>query len=178
MSESDVILWLQQPKVKEILISFLFPRTPGQVEKKLGMKKLKLKPFLEKHLIKTLNQNARKGRLYILTNKAKKFLQLSDSIKSRDVSWDIIGWIMASPRQRHVVLKAMDSVKRTSENIRIRASRYNSNLTRISTKQILKELIGKGLIDTEMKGRKRYYWLSEKGKDFVIAVEKLERKNI
>ena len=171
MSESDVILWLQQPKVKEILISFLLPRTPGQVEKKLGMKKLKLKPFLEKHLIKTLNQNARKGRLYILTNKAKKFLQLSNSIKSSDINWDIIGWIMASPRQRLVVIKTMDSVKRTSENIRERASRYNSNLTRISTKQILKELNSNGLIETEMIGRKRYYWISEKGKKVVNDIE-------
>ena len=173
MSESDVIFWLQQPKVKEILISFSIPRTPGQVEKKLGMKKLKLKPFLEKQLIKTLNQDARKGRLYILTSKAKKFLQLSNSIKSRDINWDIIGWIMASPRQRHVVFKVMDSVKRVSENIRERASRYNSHLARISTKQILKELIINGLIETEMIGRKRYYWISEKGKKVVNDIDEI-----
>ncbi len=57
----------------------------------------------------------------------------------------------------------MDLKKRTSEDIRIRTSKYNPHLTRISTKQILKELISKGLIETERIGRKRYYWLGKKG---------------
>ena len=71
---------------------------------------------------------------------------------------------MASPRQRFIVLNAVDSKKRTSEEIRERASGLNSNLSRISTKGILKELIGKGLIETEMSEKKRYYWISEKGR--------------
>ena len=178
MKENDVILWLQQPKVKRILLSFSIPKTPKQVEKEIGIKKLKLKPFLEKKLIESLNPEASKGRLYVLTGKAKRLLKLSYLRKDRQKDWDIIGWIIASPRQRLVVIKTFDFVKRTSENIRIRVSRYNSHLTRISTKQILKGLISKRLIETEMNGRKRYYWLSEKGNDIVIAIEKLERKNI
>ena len=71
---------------------------------------------------------------------------------------------MASPKQRLSVLKSMDSKKRTSEDIRIRTSKYNPRLTRISTKQILNELISRGLIETEMIGRKRYYWINNKGK--------------
>ena len=53
-------------------------------------------------------------------------------------------------------------MKSTSENIRKRASKINSRLTRISTKEILKELINKGLVETEITARKRYYWISEK----------------
>ena len=88
---------------------------------------------------------------------------LSDYKKEKNKDWDLIGWILASQRQRHVVLKSMDSLKRTSENIRERASKFNSHLTRISTKQILKELISKGLVETEMTERRRYYCINGKG---------------
>jgi len=99
-----------------------------------------------------------------MTNKARRMLKLTVSKKEGKKDWDIIGWIMASPKQRFVILKMVDSKKRTSEEIRERASGLNPHLTRISTKGILKELIGKGLIETEMSEKKRYYWISEKGK--------------
>jgi len=164
MRKSNVIKQLQQPKINRILLSFSVPKTPKQVEKELGIKKLKLKPFLEKNLLKSLNPEARKGRFYILNSKGRRLLKLSGSFENRGIDWDLIGWIMASSRQRLVVLKAIDSVKRTSEKIRERARKINSHLTRISTKAILKELISKGLIETEMTRRKRFYWVSEKGK--------------
>jgi len=171
MGNSYVILWLQQSKIKRMLHSFSVPKTPRQVEKELGIKKINMKPFLEKKLLKLLNPSANKGRLYVLTNNTNQYLGLSEFKKICTTDWCLIGWILASPRQRHVVIKAMDSVKRTSENIRERASRYNSNLTRISTKEILKELINKGLIETKMSGRKRYYWVSEKGRVLVNDIE-------
>ena len=75
---------------------------------------------------------------------------------------------MASPKQRIVVLKVVDSEKRTSEGIRQRAYQFNANLTRISTKAILKELISNSLIESEMgDDRKRYYWIGERGKRIV-----------
>ena len=156
--------WIHQPKVNQILLSFSVPKTPKQVEKEFGIKKLKLKTFLEKHLLECLNPEARKSRFYIMTNKARRLLKLTVSKKEGKKDWDLIGWIMASPKQRFVILKMVDSKKRTSEEIRERASGLNPHLTRISTKGILKELIGKGRIETEMSEKKRYYWISEKGK--------------
>ena len=85
-----------------------------------------------------------------------------------------MGWIIASPRQRYVILKTMaiDTVKRTSEHIRKRALALNRHLTRISTKEILKELIGEYLIETELaETRRRYYWISENGKSIYKGIE-------
>ncbi|MBT4287583.1 MAG: hypothetical protein HOD92_09620 [Deltaproteobacteria bacterium] len=164
MENSDVIIWLHQSNRKRILLSFSVPKTLRQVEKELSTKKINMKPFLEKNLLKLLNPSAKKGRLYVLTNNTKKILRLSGCRKESTTEWDLIGWILASPRQRHIALKVIDSVKRTSENIRERASKYNPHLTRISTKKILKELISKGLAKTEITGRKRYYQINEKGK--------------
>ena len=95
--------WIHQPKINHILLSFSVPKTPKQVEKELGIKKLKLKPFLDKHLIESLNPGAKKGRFYILTCKARRLLKLSSSKKESEKDWDLIGWIIASPRQRFVV---------------------------------------------------------------------------
>jgi len=63
-----------------------------------------------------------------------------------------------------VILKVLDGLKRTSENIRERASKYNPHLSRISTKGILKELIKRDLVQSKMTEGKRYYWISEKGR--------------
>ena len=137
-----------------------------------------MKPFLEKHLLKLLNPEAKKGRLYVLTNKARKLLGLSHCKNNYTTEWSSIGWIMASKRQRLVVLKVMDSVKRTSENIRERASKYNTHLTRISTKEILKELISKGLIETIIAGRKRYYWINVKSKESLNIIMSLGNEDL
>jgi predicted transcriptional regulator len=161
--------WIHRPWVSRVLVSFTVPRMPSQVVRRLGTKKLKLKPFVEKGLLKPLNA-ARKGRLFIVTNKGRRLVGLPSSKRGGDKDWDLMGWIMASPKQRLVVLKTADSVKKTSEEIRERASRLNPHLTRISCKGILKELVNKGLVKSEMRERKRYYWISEKGKLMVEDV--------
>lgn len=168
MYPNDVIQKLQLSRFDQILLAFSIPKTPRQVEIELGIKKLKLKSFIEGHFIKPLNPEARKGRLYTLTIKGKKFVNLPS--RSHKNNWDIIGWVLASPRQRLVVLRILDSTRRTSENIRQRTLRYNSHLTRISTKQILKEFVNKGLMDTEMIGNKRYYLLTEQGEKIANAI--------
>jgi predicted transcriptional regulator len=170
MNENDTILELQQSRFKKILSFFSIPKTPRQVEKELGIQKLKLKLFIKERLLKPLNPNARKGRLHVLTNKGRKILGLPRSYRKKDNNWDLIGWIMASPRQRLVALKVLDSIKRTSEEIRKRADRFNSHFTRISTKQILKELIEKGLVASEKIGRKKYYWIDAKGLSIINVV--------
>ncbi len=165
--------WICRPKINQILLSFCVPRTPRQVEKQLGVRKLKMKPFLEKRLLKSLTPGARKGRLYMLTDKARRLIELPSAKAEKNKDWDSIGWVMASPKQRLIVLEVMDLGKRTSEEIRERASRSNPHLTRISTKAILKELVGQGLIETELNKRKRYYWMSEKGRLVVDDVNRL-----
>ena len=159
----------------QILMAFSMPKTPGWVEQELGIKKLKVGAFLEKGLIQCLNPMARKGRLYVLTSKAKKLLRLQASSRAGNKNWFLIGYVMSSPRQKTVVLKTVHSVKvkMTSEEIRERASRLNPHLSRISTKGILKELVSRGLIETEMNERKRYYWITEKGRLIVDDVGRL-----
>jgi hypothetical protein len=46
----------------------------------------------------------------------------------------------------------------------MRASKLNPHLTRISVKGILCELANRKLISTCMNDRRRYYWISERGK--------------
>ena len=157
--------WIQQLKIRETLIFFSVPRTPREAEKELSIEKLKMKPFLKKDLLECLNPEARKSRYYVLTDIGRKVLKLPVSKKGGVKDWELIGWVMASPRQRLVVLQTMaiDLIKRNSEEIRKRASKVNPHLTRMSTKTILNELICKGLVETEMNGVYRNYWLSDKG---------------
>jgi hypothetical protein len=166
MKQRGIFNWIQQPKINRILHSFYVPRTPRQVERELNIQKLKMKPYLSKGLVKSLNPEGRKGRFYILTDKAIKLLKLPDYDNVNIRNYGLIGWVSASPQQRLVILKTMsvDSAKRPSEDIRKRCAQLNPCLTRISTKTILSELISKGLVDTEMNGKYRNYWLSEKGR--------------
>jgi predicted transcriptional regulator len=163
--------WIQRPWVSRVLVSFTVPRMPSQVERRLGIKKLKITPFVKKGLLKSLNPMARKGRLYIVTDKGRRLLGLPTSKNGTDKCWDVMGWIMASPKQRLVVLQVIDSAKRMSENIRARGSRLNSHLTRISCKGILKQLVTKGLVNSQMRETKRYYWLSGKGKSMTGTLD-------
>lgn len=163
MNKRGIVEWVNQDKIKQILFCFSTHKTPRQVEKELGLKKLKLKPFMEKQLLESLNPKARKGRFYVLTNRARKLINLSEKEEKSHQHWDIIGFIMSSPKQRLVVLKLVDFKKRSSEEIREKTSRLNPHLSRTSTKGILKELINAGLAKTEMLNGKRYYWISKKG---------------
>jgi hypothetical protein len=82
----------------------------------------------------------------------------------------LIGWVLASPKQRLVVLKSMDKVKRISENIRERAAKENPHLSRTSTKGILKELLCNRLIESEMIEVKRYYWMNDEGNSILSDI--------
>jgi len=159
--------WACQLKNKRILHSFSLKKTPTQARSELGIKKFNLQPYLKRGLIKCLTSNCRKGRLYVITNKAREILKITLCAQNDKVDYDLIGWIFASPKQRYVVLKTLskNSGKHTSEQIRIKSSNLNQCLSRISTKAILKELLKRDLIDTEMgNDRMRYYWINDKGK--------------
>ena len=167
------VYWVNRKRIRQILCAFSIPKTPRKVETELRIKKLKIKPYIHKGLLKILNPKARKGRLYLLTDKAKKILGLSVGRNIENKDWDLIGQILASPKQKLVVLKVLDSGKRSSEEIRGRAVKFNPHLSRISTKQILNELITEVLVISEMKDRKRYYWISEKGKKTLEDLESI-----
>ena len=163
MEEEKLTDWISRLKNKQILFSFSTPKTPTQIKNELDVGKFNLKPYLKRGLIECLNPEGHKGKLYVLTNKARRLLKISTPAQKNKKDYDLIGWILASPRQRYVVLKTLssNSVRRTSEEIRIKSSSLNPCLSRISTKSILKELINKGLVETEMGvDRRRYYWVS------------------
>lgn len=180
MRDEKLTDWISRSKNKRILDSFSVPKTPTQAKDELKIGKFNLKPYLKRGLIKCLNPEGNKGKLYVLTNKAKRLLKIPISFQKNEKDYDLIGWILASPLQRYVVLKtlSLNSVKITSEEIRLKSSSQNPCLSRISTKSILKELISKELVETEMgKDRKRYYWADEEGKSFAKdLVQNLEEK--
>jgi hypothetical protein len=179
MEEKELANWVDQPKNAEILNMFLHPKTPTQVQKELNIKKFNLKPFLKRGLLLALNPKAQKGRLYTLTNLSRGLLNIPDNQNGIIKDHDLIGWIMASPKQRYIALKTIskDFKKRNSEEIRKRASSLNPCFSRISTKAILRELISEDLVDSEMeKDGKRYYWITEKGRRVVKDLLSLRQK--
>lgn len=174
MRGRGVAEWASQPKNRDILAAFSIPNMPARVEKELCIKKLKLGPFLKKNLLLSLNPGARKGRLYCLTNKARKLLNLP-LVSKAGKDWDIKGWLLSSPKQKRIIMKLVDSEKRTSEEIREKASQFNPCLSRTSTKDILKELVKKGLIETELNDRTRLYWLSNDGMRIKKQIESIRQ---
>lgn len=159
--------WANRPKNNRILSSFSLPKTPAQVKNELGIRKFKLRPFLDKELLKCLTPERKKGRLYVLTEYAKKSLKIYMPAVTSPRDYALLGWILASPKQRYVVLNTLSTnwERRTSEEIRVKSTNSNPRLSRISTKSILKELIKHGLVETEIgTDRRRYYWITEKGK--------------
>lgn len=154
---------INNPKIRKTLLIFASPKTPRQAEIGLSVMKIKLKPLLEKHFLRCLNPDARKGRFYVLTDKTRKYLGLGSQECDLNKNWELIGWMMASPRQRLVVLRCLDERKLYSEEIRMQATLLTRHLTRESTKVILKELIEKHLADSEIIERIRFYWITAYG---------------
>lgn len=166
---------INTPGVRRVLLIFAEPKTPRQAEIALSVRKLKLRPFIDKQWLRCLNPNCRKGRIYIVTKKAMEFWDIR-SYSDLNKDWEMIGWILASPRQRLVVLRSVREDKLISEEIRMNATLLNSHLTRESTKVILKELIQRHLIDSEILERIRFYWINELGmkiKDKIAVISPL-----
>lgn len=190
MQKRKVADWLSQLKIKNILYSFAIPKTPRDVEKELNIPRFNLKPFLKRDIIKCLNPESYKGRIYVLTQKARKLLKLPDSNFDLDKDWTMIGKIKRSQKLKKLVLKVLSrkSLKRTSDELG--EENDLNHMHRITIKNILNSLIKKDLVETELtpglrkifRGRKiyskklrRYYWISEKGKKVLQDLELLER---
>lgn len=162
-------------RIHHILESFSTPQTPAQIEKKLSIKKLKTVPFLEAGLLKCLTPDTKKGRIYVLSENARKFFKLPDIQEKIRTGWGLVGWVAASPRQRWVLLKtiAVDSRRWFSEDLRKRAAKYNPRMTRVSTKEVLNELVSKGLVETKLDDGKRFYWVSELGRSLYLDISEI-----
>ncbi len=161
-------------KFEQILISFYIPTTPRYVEKELGILRLNMWAYVNRDLLVCLNPRAKRGRLYTLTEKGRKFVNLPPNRNNPGTDWYFIGWLVASPRQRTALLSVVDEDERCSEELRIRASKHNQHLTRISTKAILHELANAQLISTRMANYIRYYRITEKGKRAMNFLESIK----
>lgn len=162
MPESNASDGINNPKIKQVLLVFSIPRTPTQAARQLSLRKLKLKPFLEKHLLKCLNPEARKGRYYMVSEKARKHFKIICADNSgRD--WECIGWIISSPRQRLTIMRCVEERKLTSEEIRMKATQFNSSISQSSAKNILRELGERHLVDSEILERIKFYWANAHG---------------
>lgn len=154
---------INNPRIRKILLIFASPKTPKQAARELNTGRIKLRNYLDTHLIECLNPGARKGKFYIASEEARKCLNLFSPEIENCNDWEIIGWIIASPRQRLAIMRCVDEKKLASEEIRMRATQFNSNLTRPATKKTLKHLVQKHLLDSEIMERIRFYWLNEFG---------------
>ena len=74
-------------------------------------------------------------------------------------------WILSSPRRRLIVFQAINTIERSSEEIRRRANRLNPNLNRVGTQLVLKDFVELGLVESEIINGKLFYCLTEIGKE-------------
>jgi len=152
------------PSNKRILLAFSSPCTPKKARHQLCLKKITFKEYLKNKLLKCLTPDERNTKLYVLTDKARMLLGEPPSAIDLNKDWKCIGWLLASPRQRLVVLRSVDDRKLCSEEVRMVATMLNCRISRPSMKDILKELVGRRLVDTEIMEHVRFYWITDYGK--------------
>ena len=161
---------------KRILLAFSSPATPKKAMHQLCVRKIKFQIYVNAGLLKCLNPEEKRARFYVLTEKARKLLSLPHSDVDLHKDWKCIGWILSSPKMKLTVLRFVDERKLCSEEVRMRATQFNWHLSRSSMKDILKELVGKHLVDTELLEGIRFYWIAPYGqkiKDELAVIEPL-----
>jgi DNA-binding MarR family transcriptional regulator len=151
------------PANKRILLAFSTPKTPQKAMLELCLKKIGFNDYIKAGLLKCLNPEESRARFYVLADKARKLLSQPPCDVSLHKDWNCIGWVMSGPKMKLAVLRCVDERKLYSEEIRIRASQFNCHLSRTSVKDILKGLVEKHLVDTEIMERVRFYWITPHG---------------
>ncbi len=160
----DISGWInKKPERKRILLAFAEPRTIKRVQTALSIRKLTLKSFINNACLKCLNPRARKGRFYVLSKKARECLKPNCYEYDSGKDWECIGWVCSSPRMRLAVLRSVDDRKLYSEEIRMVASQFNCRLSRTWTRNTLKELEGKNLVQSEIMEHIRFFWITPYG---------------
>ncbi len=189
MKRGDLAEWLSRPGIKDILRAFSIPKTPCDVIKELNIHRFNLRPFLKKNMIRCLNPELYTGRIYVLTDEARRLLKLPCPNIDLNKDWIAIGKVRRSLKLRKAVLKKLfeKAIKRTSEELR--EEKELGCMGRITIINILNDLVSMELVATELipqvrkiyRGRRvygkklrRYYWVSEKGEQIVKDLEMLE----
>lgn len=148
------------------------PKTPAEIRVQIGLKKTcnltsAIKALGALDLIYCLNQKARMGKLYGVTNKGRivrKKLGFTEYHQLDGIDWDLYGWLV-SGKQRRAILKAIYGDDPTfARLIRERAQEHNRHISRINTYDVLKKFTKKKIVTRFIKKDKVYFSLTTAGK--------------
>jgi predicted transcriptional regulator len=147
------------------------PKTPAEIRVQIGLKKTcnltsAIKALGALDLIYCLNQKAKMGKLYGVTNKGKrvrKKLNFKEYHQPDDIDWDLYGWIVSGKQRRVILIAICDDCQISARLIRERAQHHNGHISRINTYDVLKEFTKKKIVTRYTKKHKVYFYLTRKG---------------
>ena len=153
------------------------PRTPSEIRRALNLSKKDtvyyiLASFAERGITVCLNPDARKGRLYFLTDKGKEDLITIVRDEKEDRNFEVIfydipreliasySWVVSGGRKR-LIMETVDDNDRVAEEIR---NRLGDKLTIFNTDSTLKACVKRGLVACSVKSEGVTYKHSENGR--------------
>ncbi len=153
------------------------PRTPSEIRRALNLSKKDtvyyiLASFAERGITVCLNPEARKGRLYFLTDKGKEYLITIVKDEKGDKNFEVIfydipkelvssySWVVSGGRKR-LIMETVDNNDRVAEEIR---KRLGEKLTIFNTDSTLKACVKRGLVVCSVKNEGVTYKHSENGR--------------
>jgi predicted transcriptional regulator len=148
------------------------PKTPAEIRVQIGLMKTcnltsAIKALGALDLIYCLNQKAKMGKLYGVTNKGKrvrKKLNFKEYHQPDDIDWDLYGWLV-SGKQRRAILKAIcDDCQISARLIRERAQEHNGHISRINTYDVLKEFSKAKLVQKKQVNHSVFFKLTPSGR--------------
>ena len=153
------------------------PRTPSEIRRVLKLSKKDtayyiLASFVDRGIAVCLNPDARKGRLYLLTDKGKEDLITIVRDEKGDKNFEVIfydipkelissySWVVSGGRKR-LIMETVDDTDMVAEGIR---GRLNNKLSIFNTDSTLKACVKKGLVVCTVKDEGVTYRHSENGR--------------
>ena len=131
-----------------------------------------LASFVERGIAVCLNPDARKGRLYFLTDKGKEYLITIVRDEKGDKNFEVIfydipreliasySWVVSGGRKR-LIMETVDNNDRVAEEIR---KRLGDKLTIFNTDSTLKACVERGLVVRTHKAEGVAYRLTDNGR--------------
>lgn len=173
MKKEDANKWLRKKGERTAVLRIMTkPMTPTEIGEKIGLKRIRVRGFLEKGIFKCLTPKAKKGRVYGLTEKGQKTAKRLAKDEDRaysyfelDIDWYSYGWITCSKPVRMIfkaVATGRESVKEIDEYLK--APGRQLILTYSYKYKLLRDLVKKGLLSVSGDKRKLFA-LTEKGKE-------------
>lgn len=153
------------------------PRTPSEIRRILKLSKKDtayyiLASFVERGIAACLNPEAKKGRLYFLTDRGKEDLITIVRDERGDKNFEVIfydipkelvssySWVVSGGRKR-LIMETLDDTDRVAEEIR---KRLGSKLTIFNTDSTLKACVKRGLVVCSSKDEGVTYRHGEDGR--------------